>query len=314
MQLAISICFLLGGLLLYASARSRWAARKWAGAVKRRARVERVSYRKAWEKGGIIDDGRSFAEAALRFSDGERTVRGTLERKGMIGAPAEGGPVMVLLDRESGNWIPAREARSHWRLLAALAGLCFLAAAALLLDGRGILADLSDCQMESLNGVGGAALVLIGAVLALCTAACIWGLLPAAIRPMAGPAGWVVRYAMGRLEPVDARCEGLIRRVEGEDTTVYYPLFSYAGPEGTAEWHPPYPIRRSRFQRGGSYTLYRDRNTGKLYLRPDRLDLLAAPFSLIPFGFFVLLTASMGGSAAALLIYGGIGLARALLP
>ena len=45
-----------------------------------------------------------------------------------------------------------------------------------------------------------------------------------------------------------------------------------------------------------------------------RLDLLAAPFSLIPFGFFVLLTASMGGSAAALLIYGGIGLARALLP
>ena len=164
----ILFSLLLGCLFLYLAVRSFLRRQEWRNAVRLNARVAEVQYREARRKGDIIDDGRSSAVVTLRFFHEGREWTEQKEYQGIVGTPTCGQTVPICLNQGNRTWAPWREVRSYWGLLLALSVLCLQITAALLIDGRGILAALSDFQVESPNLPGSLFLAMIGAILAAC--------------------------------------------------------------------------------------------------------------------------------------------------
>ena len=114
-------------------------------------------------------------------------------------------------------------------------------------------------------------------------------------------------YVLHRYEEVDALCVGIIRRESGDDDVSYYPLFQYAAEGGQLHWFPTRQMSRKRYQSGNRYTLYRDPSTGRCALKPTAWDLVTAPLSLIPIGFFSLFVLSLVVCAVGTLCIDGVG-------
>ena len=140
----ILFSLLLGCLFLYLAVRSFLRRQEWRNAVRLNARVAEVQYREVRRKGNIIDDGRSSAVVTLRFFYEGREWTEQKEYQGIVGTPTCGQTVPICLNQGNQTWAPWREVRSYWGLLLALSVLCLQITAALLIDGRGILAALSD--------------------------------------------------------------------------------------------------------------------------------------------------------------------------
>ena len=90
----------------------------------------------------------------------------------------------------------------------------------------------------------------------------------------------------------------------------YYPFFQYTTAGEQLHWFPSRQMSRKRYRPGGRYTLYRDTVTGGCALRPGAMELLSAPLSLIPIGFFLLLILSLAVCAAGTLCIAAIGFAQ----
>ena len=299
---------LLGALLGYAflslAARSFRRRRSWHGAVRLQAQVIDVRYREAWRRGDIIEDDRSATEITLRFIwEGREFIR-RREYARIIGTPVRGQKIPVYFNRRDETWAPRREVRSYWGLLFALGVLCLLIAAAFQADGRGILADLSTFRVGAPNLPGSVFSALIGIVLAVCTYACVRGLLLHCFRPIMDPVRWAVGYASGSLEEIDALCEGIIRQ-EGGDDINYYPLFSCAEGGERVRWYSPKPVSRKKYQAGSEYSLYRDRRTGTYRLKPAMSEVLCMPFALVPLGFLLSFTLALAASSVGM-FYGAV--------
>ena len=306
----ILFSLLLGCLFLYLAVRSFLRRQEWRNAVRLNARVAEVQYREARRKGDIIDDGRSSAVVTLRFFYEGREWTEQKEYRGIVGSPVCGQTVPICLNRWERTWATWREVRSYWGLLLALSVLCLQITAALLIDGRGILAALSDFQVKSPNLPGSLFLAMIGAILAACAYACVRGLLPSAVRPILAPICWAVKDSLGRLEPVEARCEGVICRETGDDDVSYYPLFSALEGGRIVRWYSGDSVSRKKYRAGEEYTLYRDRNTGTYTLAPTTSDVVRIPFSLIPLGFGLMLFLALAVSSAGMLYLAACGLLR----
>ena len=95
----------------------------------------------------------------------------------------------------------------------------------------------------------------------------------------------------------------VIRRETGDEDVSYYPFFQYTTAGEQLHWFPSRQMSRKRYRPGGRYTLYRDTVTGGCALRPGAMELLSAPFSLIPIGFFLLFILSL----APILLAAGLG-------
>ena len=313
MAVGIAACLLLGGLFLYLSARQYRRSARWRGAVRLLAVVKSVRYQEARQQKTEINDHRSSTEATLCFTDRGRAYEERRQYPGIILAPVPGQKLPILLDRDSREWILRKEARTHWRVFAALGCLCTAAGIALLLDGWGILAALAAYRVEAPNLAGSPACALIGLICGACAYACVRGLMPFLLRTAAEPVVWLLKArVLHRFEEVDAQCVGIIWRETGDEDVSYYPFFQYTVEGEQLHWFPSHRMSRKRYRPGDRYTLYRDTVTGGCALRPGAMELLSAPLSLIPIGFFLLLILSLAVCAAGTLCIAAIGFARLL--
>ena len=309
----IAACLSLGVLFWYFAIRSYRRSARWRNAVRLPAVVKSVQYQEAWERRTEINDHKSSTEAVLCFADRGRVYEKRRQYPGMIHSPAPGQKIPILFDRDSGSCIPRKEARAHWRLFLALGCFCAMAGLALLLDGRGILSDLADYHVETRKLAGSAVCTLIGLTCGISAYACARGLMPDLFRTAAGPFVWIVRfYVLHQYEEVEALCIGVIRRESGDDDVSYYPFFQYAAEGGQLRWFPRRQMSRTRYQPGSRYPLYRVPESGCCALRPTVLELICAPLSLIPVGFFVMLVLSLAVCAAGTLYIAGLGFLNVL--
>lgn len=304
----IVVCLCFGGLFWYLAIRQYQRSAPWRRAVPLVAVVKAVQYREAWERKVEINDHKSSAEATLCFSDLGRVYERRRQYPGILHAPVQGQKIPILFDRDSGGWIPRREARSHWCVFLAAGCFCTLAGLILLLGGRRILADLASYRVEAPNFAGSAVCVLVGLVCGACAYACIRGLMPDLLQTAADPFLWMVRhYVLHRYEEVNAQCIGIIRRESGDDDISYYPFFQYSVQSEPLYWFPKRQMSRKKYGPGSQYTLYRDPGTGKCTLKPTGGDVLSALLSLVPLGFFVILVLSLAACMVGGLYVGGIG-------
>lgn len=228
MAVGIAACLLLGGLFLYLSARQYRRSARWRGAVRLLAVVKSVRYQEARQQKTEINDHRSSTEATLCFTDRGRTYEERRQYPGIILAPVPGQKLPILLDRDSREWILRKEARTHWRVFAALGCLCTAAGIALLLDGWGILAALAAYRVEAPNLAGSTACALIGLACGACAYACVRGLMPSLLRTAAEPVVWLFKArVLHRFDEVEAQCVGIIRRETGDEDVSYPTAFPY---------------------------------------------------------------------------------------
>ena len=178
---------LLGGLLLYLAARQYRRSARWRGAVRLLAVVSSVRYQESWQRNKEIDDDKSSTEATLRFTDLGREYEKRRQYPGILRAPVPGQKIPILFQRDSGDWIPRKEARTRWRLLLALGCLRIVAGLVLLLDGRGVLSALADYRVEAPNLAGSVVCALVGLTCVTCAYACVRGLMPDLVRTIAEP-------------------------------------------------------------------------------------------------------------------------------
>ena len=313
MAVGIAACLLLGGLFLYLAARQYRRRARWRGAVRLLAVVKSVRYQEARQRKTEINDHKSSTEATLCFTDRGRAYEERRQFPGIILAPVPGQKLPILFDRDSREWILRKEARTHWCVFAALGCLCTAAGLALLLDGSGLLAELAAYRVEAPNLAGSTVCALIGLVCGACAYACVRGLMPSLLRTAAEPVVWLLKArVLHRFEEVDAQCVGIIWRETGDEDVSYYPFFQYTVEGKQLHWFPSHRMSRKRYRPGGRYTLYRDTVTGGCALRPGAMELLSAPFSLIPIGFFLLFLLSLASCAAGTLCIAAIGFARLL--
>ena len=313
MAVGIAVCLLLGGLFLYLAARQYRRGARWCGAVRLLAVVKSVRYQEARQRETEINDHKSSTEATLCFTDRGRAYEERRQFPGIILAPVPGQKLPILFDRDSREWILRKEARTHWCVFAALGCLCTAAGLALLLDGSGLLAELAAYRVEAPNLAGSTVCALIGLICGACAYACVRGLIPSLLRTAAEPAVWLLKArVLHRFEEVDAQCVGIIWRETGDEDVSYYPFFQYTVEGEQLHWFPSHRMSRKRYRPGGRYTLYRDTVTGGCALRPGAMELLSAPFSLIPIGFFLLFILSLAACAAGTLCIAAIGFARLL--
>lgn len=304
----IAVCLLLGGVLLYFAVRRYQRSARWRGSIRIQAEVSSVRYQEAWQRNKEIADNKSSTEATLCFTDQGRRYEKCRQYSGILSAPVPGQKVPILFQRDSGDWTLRREARTHWRLFAALGCLFLAAGLALLLDGRGILSDLADYRVEAPNLAGSVVCAVIGLTCGACAYACVRGLVPDLVRTFAEPLIWMVRfYVLQRYDAVNALCVGIIRRESGDDDVSYYPFFQYSAEGKQLYWFPKRQMPRRRYQPGNLYILYRDSGTGRCALKPAAWDLVSAPLSLIPIGFFSLFVLSLAVCAVGTLWIAGIG-------
>lgn len=300
------LILLLGVLLLYLAAGSFQRRAEWFGAARPKARVVDVEYREGQRTGEVVEDARASTLVTLRFSlDGEEhTVR--KEYRGIVGTPTWGQTVPLRCSRASGTWATRREIRSHWLLLLALGACCLLAGMALLVGGQGLLDQVAGFRLESPNLPGSVCCAVVGIAATAGCAGCALGLLPALIRSATQPIRWSLKQALGRFEPVQAQCDGVIRKVEGDDTN-FYPLFTCYDRGRPVRWYSGSAASRSRYQPGGQYSLYRDRRTGAYVLEPSGFDAACVVLSLFPIGFCLMFTASLALCAVGTLYAAAVG-------
>lgn len=304
----IAGCLLLGVLLLCLAARRFRRNIRWRRAVRIQAAAVSVQYHEAQQEKMEINDHKSFTEVTFSFTDQGRAYEKHRQYPGIIHTPVLGQKVPILFDRNSGEWILRKEARTHWRLFLVLGCLCVAAGLTLLVDGRGILADLADYHVEAPNLAGSVVCALIGLTCGVCAYACIRGLMPDLLRTVAEPLIWLVKsYVLRRLEEVDAQCIGIIRHDSSDDDVSYYPFFRYSAAGKQSHWFPRRQMSRKRYQPGNRYTLYRDPGTGWCALKPDVMDLISVPLSFIPIGFFVMLILSLAVCSVGALWIAGAG-------
>lgn len=309
----IAGCFFLGCLFLYLAARRHRRSARWRGAVRLPAVVSSVRYQEAWSRKAEIDDRASSTEVTICFTDQGRRYEESRRFPGLLGTPAQGQKIPILFQRDSGDWILRKEAHTHWRLFLVLGCLCVTAGLLLLLDGPGILSDLTDYHVDAPNLPGSVICALIGLLCGTCAYACVRGLLPDLMRSAAEPFVWMVQFhLLHRYEEMDALCIGIIRRVSGDDDVCYYPFFQYSVEGAQSRWFPRRQMSRKRYQPGNWYTLYRDPGTGRCALKPSAWDLTSALLSLIPLGFFVLLVLSLAVCAVGSLWIAALGFAQIL--
>lgn len=304
----IAGCFLLGGLFLYLAVRRYRQRADWRRAVRLLAIVKSVQYQAAWLKKTEINDHKSSTEVTLCFSDQGRTYEKHRQYPGIVNTPAQGQTIPILFRRDSGDWILQKEVRTHWRLFLGLGCLCIAAGLLLLLDGQGILADLAAYQVDAPNLAGSVVCVLVGLTCGVSAYACIRGLMPDLIQTITDPFIWMVQfYVLHQYEEVDALCIGTIWRASGDDDVSYYPFFQYSVNGEQFHWFPKRQMSPKRYQAGNWYTLYCVSRTGRCVLKPTAWDLLSAPLSLIPIGFFTLLILSLAICAVGSLCIAGSG-------
>ena len=304
----IAICLLLGSLLLHLAVRRRQRSGHWRGSVRLSAVVTALQYREAWQGKAEINDHKSSTEATLQFVDRGKLYEKCQQFPGILQTPAPGQRLPILFRRDSGEWILRKEARTHWCLLLVLGCACIATGLVLLLGGRSVLAELADYRVEAPNLAGSVVCALIGLASGAGACACIRGLMPDLIRTSVEPFVWMLRfYVLHRYEEIDALCIGILRRECGDDDVSYYPFFQYTVDGTPYRWFPRRQMSRKRYRPGNRYPLYRDPGNGRCALKPTALDLICAPFSLIPIGFFVMLTASLVLCAVGALYIAGIG-------
>ena len=305
----ILLGLIFGCLFLFLASGSFRRRQDWRGAVRLKAQVADVRYQEVWGRGKVIEDDKSTTEVTLRFFYGGQEHIKRKDCKGIIGTPSRGQKFPILFKPQDGTWAFRREARSYWGLLFALGALCLLVSLAAVIDGRGLLADLSDFRVQSPNLPGSVFFLLMGVILAACTYACVRGLLPYVLRSILSPVCWAVKNALGQFDAVDARCEGIICKRGGEDSDTYYPLFSCA--EGGTRWYSRDSVMKKKYRAGDSCTLYRDRRTGSYALKPTALDVVRIFFSLFLLNFLLMFILSLAVCSVGM-IYGAV--AGYLLP
>lgn len=305
MWVLILFGLIFGCLFLFLAAVSFQRRQDWRGAVRLKAKVIDVQYQEVWGRGKVIEDDRSTTDVTLSFSYMGQEFIKRKDYKRIIGTPVRGQRLPIYFKPQDGTWMPQREVRSYWGWFLALGVLCLVVSAAALIDGRGILADLSDFRVNAPNLPGSVFCFLMGVVLAACTYACVRGLLPYALRPVFSPVCWAVKNALGQFEPVDARCEGIVCKRGGEDSDTYYPLFTCAGDGGTIRWYSRDSVMKKKYQAGERYTLYRDRNSGAYALKPAASDVARIFFSLIVLNFLLMFMLSLAICSAGML-YGAV--------
>lgn len=269
-----------GAVLVFFGLRGLRFRMSWAGAEVLQARVTDVRYE--WkEKEGFLEDEGSRAVVTMEAEGPEGRLTLTRRFCGITDSPAPvGRRVRVFCQQPAGRWALAGQVRRRWALQLYWGGLSLLTAFSFLLAGRPLLAALSDFTLAAPTAGGSYLFALAFAAAAPAAVACIRYVLGAAGAPVLGPLCWAARRALGRLEPVPARCGGLIRRQVTDETVEYRPLFTVLAPDGPFDWHSRSGCRRGDYHPGQLCTLYRSRRTGALLRAPSCGDWLTALESL----------------------------------
>lgn len=293
---------LLGGLFLYLAVRWRRDAGAWTGARRLRARVTAVRYGEVWEDGTTVDDARSTARVTAAFTWEGREYLEERTYQGIREAPAVGDVLPILLDPETGAWAPRTEVRHHWLLMGALAAVCLATALVFTLGGERAAAELTAFRVGAPSLTGCVFLAALGALCGLGAWVCVRFLMPMGLRPVVYPLAWGLARALGRGEPVEARCLGVVCQRDSDGAPSYFPYFAWKGPAGEVRWCAPDAMGRLRYRAGTTYRLYRDGRTGRLLRPPTGREIAAVPLALLPLLFFGMMTLSMLLSAAGLLL------------
>ena len=120
-------------------------------------------------------------------------------------------------------------------------------------------------------------------------------MVPLCLKPVFAPFLWAVRYALGRLEALDAEYIGSVV-VSHDESNSLYPVFSVETPEGAVDWRAPNEYTDAPFDNLRPYTVYRDRR-GRFCLEPRLRDFFTIVFAVLPILFL--------GLCAAVFAFGG---------
>ncbi len=308
---AFILIALLAGCLFLSSAIHSWKQlRHWAKAQRLQAQVQSVQYHEAREDGNIVNNALSSAAVTLCFVCEGLTIRREKVYKGLLNIPSQGAILPVLYNRNTGSWGLESEVHYHWFTKLLLALLCFALSAAFLVDGKDILAQMSDYSAETPNQTGNLIFAVAGTVLCAGGLASARHLLPAALLPFLDFFGWFFHYLSGSFDLIDAHADGLLKASDGDGSYNYYLIFSYWAPEGSGKWYSQKSCSKRQYQQGALFCLYRDKHTGKLYLKPSVWDAASVIISILPLLFLLMIVLSFTLFGISLLYCSGSGFLR----
>lgn len=240
-----------------------------------------------------MDGEKSSARVEMCLPVEGRSILLRRDYKNVAAIPALGERRKIYYRRSTGEWEFCSMARSWWLLWAVLAAAAGAAGLFLLLGGREVQAQLSDYTVEQPNLAGSVMCLLLAAGVLAAEAAFLWGVFLPMLRETVRPILWLVRRALGRCEPVQARFTAWVEKSDGDGGHDRYPLFSL----GPGRDLLSSSQQRETFRPGDAVTLYQDPK-GRLSMRPAPMDFLCLVFSCIPL-------VPLGAIAVCLLAAGG---------
>ena len=206
-----------------------------------------------------------------------------------------GDRLRIAYDPLTGALTPTRDLRPWWPLQLFLGVVLAALGFVLLAAGPTVLAQMSAYTVDDPNPVGTLVMAAVGLTMLLFGLAFAAAMVPLCLKPVFAPFLWAVRYALGRLEALDAEYIGSVV-VSHDESNSLYPVFSVETPEGAVDWRAPNEYTDAPFDNLRPYTVYRDRR-GRFCLEPRLRDFFTIVFAVLPILFL--------GLCAAVFAFGG---------
>ena len=289
-------CLGFGIFFLYLARRGWLRRRQWRCARRHIATVAKLQFRFVFEEPLFISNDKSTARATLQFTDRGQPARVDYTFATLTEAPlCRGDRLRIAYDPLTGALMPTRDLRPWWPLQLFLGVVLAALGFVLLAAGPTVLAQMSAYTVDDPNPVGTLVMAAVGLTMLLFGLAFAAAMVPLCLKPVFAPFLWAVRYALGRLEALDAEYIGSVV-VSHDESNSLYPVFSVETPEGAVGWRAPNEYTDAPFDNLRPYTVYRDRR-GRFCLEPRLRDFFTIVFAVLPILFL--------GLCAAVFAFGG---------
>ena len=232
-------CLGFGIFFLYLARRGWLRRRQWRCARRHIATVVNLQFRFVFKEPLFISNDKSTARATLQFTDRGQPARVDYTFATLTEAPlCRGDRLRIAYDPLTGALTPTRDLRPWWPLQLFLGVVLAALGFVLLAAGPTVLAQMSAYTVDDPNPVGTLVMAAVGLTMLLFGLAFAAAMVPLCLKPVFAPFLWAVRYALGRLEALDAEYIGSVV-VSHDESNSLYPVFSVETPEGAVDWRAP---------------------------------------------------------------------------
>ena len=300
----VLISFLLFAVFLCLGVSGFRRAKEWYGTVRTNAVVTDIKYQETRESAGVISDASSYTEVKFQFMCEGLVCERTKKYDGIMDAPGYiGQKIPIRFNRNTGAWILQKELRPYWVFAFMLAPVCLFYTVLFLTQGERFLSLLEEFTVESPNMAGEILYVTFGSACFAAGCLCLRYFLPHMFKPVLAPAWRLLKYITGSFEQVEGRYVGSVCQ-STSDSSSYFPMFAVSGAEGEARWVSLDEMPRKKYKIGKNYPLYRDRRSGRYYLKSSGTDISGMIFGLLPLVFSLLFVVSLLVFGAGLTVMG----------